>query len=253
MSDALNRGLDLLELLASKGDSRVGELMDDLGVSRATAHRIMGTLESRGYVEHDREERTWRLGPAVAELAAGFDSASIIQLAAPAMADLRAVSRETVNLGVVQRNRLVWAASFDGAYSLRHTTNIGEAVSMHSTAAGKAVLAALDSAEWSKFLPAEPYPEYTSKTIRTQRALARDVELARKRGWAVDLEEMEISGICVGAAILGRDRRPVAAISLCSVAGRLPDALRDEFGRSVRRWCDQISVELTGQTTRHTA
>lgn len=158
----------------------------------------------------------------MAELAAGFDSASIIQLAAPAMADLRAVSRETVNLGVVQRNRLVWAASFDGAYSLRHTTNIGEAVSMHSTAAGKAVL-------------------------------ARDVELARKRGWAVDLEEMEMSGICVGAAILGRDRRPVAAISLCSVAGRLPDALRDEFGRSVRRWCDQISVELTGQTTRHTA
>ena len=245
MSDALNRGLDLLELLAARGDSRVGELMDELGVSRATAHRIMGTLESRGYVEHIREDHSWRLGPAVAELAAGFDSASIMALAAPAMADLRATSRETVNLGVLQRNRLVWAASFDGAYSLRHTTVIGDEVPLHSTSAGKAVLAALDPAEWAKFLPPEPYPVFTANTLRTRSALTKNVDEARKRGWALDVEEMEISGICVGAAILGRNGRPVAAMSVCSVASRWPEALRDEFGRSVRRWCDQISAELS--------
>jgi IclR family acetate operon transcriptional repressor len=244
MSDALNRGLDVLEMLAMRGDSRVGELMSDLGVSRATAHRIMGTLETRGYVEHVREDHTWRLGPAAAALASGFDSASIMQLAAPAMADLRKLSRETVNLAVLQRNRLVWAASFDGAHALRHTTTIGEQVQMHSTAAGKAILSTLNPQDWPRFLPPEPYPKFTPNTRRRQADLARDIQEANERGWTYDEEESELSGICVGAPIVGRDGRPVAAISVCSVAGRLTDAMRDEFGRSLRRWCDRISVDL---------
>ncbi|MET0455348.1 MAG: IclR family transcriptional regulator, partial [Mycobacterium sp.] len=242
VSDALNRGLDVLEMLAMRGESRIGELMSDLGVSRATAHRIMSTLETRGYVEHVLEDRSWRLGPASAELATGFDSASIMQLAAPAMADLRKLSGETVNLAVLQRNRMVWAASFDGAHALRHTTTIGERVQMHSTAAGKAVLSTLDPRDWARFLPPEPYPEFTPNTLRKFADLTRDIDEANVRGWTYDEEESELSGICLGAPIVGRDGRPVAAMSVCSVAGRLTDAMRDEFGQSLRRWCDQISV-----------
>lgn len=62
MSNALERGLDVLEILAGRGDARVTDVMAELGVSRATAFRIMATLESRGYVEHVREGRVWRPG-----------------------------------------------------------------------------------------------------------------------------------------------------------------------------------------------
>src|SRR4051812_5346617 len=95
------------------------DIMAELGVSRATAHRILGTLESRGYVEHVPADHVWRLGPTLTELAAGFDSTSILQMAAPAMADLLATTRETVNLALLRRNLLVWGASFDGAHALR--------------------------------------------------------------------------------------------------------------------------------------
>jgi DNA-binding transcriptional MocR family regulator len=57
VSNALERGLDVLEILADRGDARVTELVDELGVSRATAFRILVTLENRGYVEHARGER----------------------------------------------------------------------------------------------------------------------------------------------------------------------------------------------------
>ncbi|WP_033289454.1 IclR family transcriptional regulator [Amycolatopsis jejuensis] len=247
MSDALNRGLDVLELLAARGDSRVGDVMEDLGVSRATAHRILGSLQSRGYVEHVRDERLWRLGPAVTELAAGFDATSIMQLAAPAMAELRSTSRETVNLAVVQRNRLVWAASFDGAYALRFATTVGESVPIHCTAVGKAVLSALPPDRWAQFLPLEPFPAHTAHTRRTTEALKPRVEAARRQGWALDEEESELGGICVGAPILGRDGTPVAAISVSSAAARLPPDARAPLGRSVRKWCDQISFQLHGR------
>lgn len=244
MSNALERGLDVLEILAERGDARGTELVDDLGVSRATAFRILTTLERRGYVEHARAERAWRLGPAVAELAAGLDSTSIMQLAAPALADLRSTSRETVNLAVIQRNRVVWAASFDGAYALRLSTTIGDTVPVHATAIGKAILSVLPEQEWPRLLPPEPFPEITPKTRRTMEELRADVREAQEHGWSVDEEESELSGVCVAAPITGRDGRPVAAISVAAVAGRLTPEERPPLGRAVKRWCEKISAEL---------
>lgn len=246
MSNALERGLDVLEILAGRGDARVADVMAELGVSRATAFRIMVTLERRGYVEHVRNEHVWRLGPAVAELAAGMDSTSIMQLAAPALADLRATTRETVNLAVLHRTRVVWAASFDGAFALRLTTTIGEDVPMHATAIGKAILSTLPEEEWARLLPPEPFPELTTHTRRTLRDLVADVRACQAQGWALDEEESVASGICVAAPIIGRDGRPVAAISVSSVAGRLVPEGRAPLGRAIRTWCDKISAELRG-------
>ena len=253
MSNALERGLDLLEILATRGEARVADLAAELKASRATVFRVLAALEKRGYAEHVRDEHVWRLGPTVSELAAGFDANSIIQLAAPAMADLRATSRETVNLAVLRRTVLVWAASFDGAYALRLATKIGETVPLHSTAVGKAVLGTLPENEWARFLPPEPFPALTPHTHRTLSDLRADVLEARSRGWASDQEESELSGVCVAAAIVGRDGRPVAAISVTSVAGRLPVEMRAPLGRSVQRWCEQISGELRGRMRRDAA
>jgi DNA-binding IclR family transcriptional regulator len=115
---------------------------------------------------------------------------------------------------------------------------------------GKAVLGALPEAEWARFLPPEPFPALTPRTHRSLADLRVDVLEARSRGWAGDEEESELSGVCVAAAIVGRDGRPVAAISVTSVAGRLPVEARAPLGRSVQRWCEQISAELRGRTRR---
>jgi IclR family acetate operon transcriptional repressor len=244
VSNALEHGLDVLETLAERGDARVTDVTEELGVSRATAFRLMVTLERRGYVEHVRGEHVWRLGRAVAELAAGLDSASIIQLAAPALADLRATTRETVNLAGLHRNRLVWDASFDGAYALRLSTTIGEDVPVYATAIGKAILSALPEGEWSRLLPPEPFPALTPNTRQTLEELRPDILACQERGWALDEEEAEMSGACVAAPIIGRDGRPVAAISISSVTGRLTAETRPAVGRAVQNWCDKISAEL---------
>ncbi|MFD9697578.1 IclR family transcriptional regulator [Lentzea sp. NPDC059081] len=244
MSQALERGLDVLEVLAVKGAARVSDVMTSLGVSRATAFRIMVALETRGYVEHLPDSPLWKLGPAVAELAATLDSTFITQIAAPALADLRATSLETVNLALLQRNRMVWAASVPSAHSLRHAVTVGDTVPVHTTAVGKALLTALPRDEWARLLGPEPFPAVTPHSRRTYDAVARDVEDGLRRGWSLDNEESELSGICVAAPIVGRDGRPVAAISVSSVAGRLPDDERDKVGDSVVRWCRQISDEL---------
>jgi DNA-binding IclR family transcriptional regulator len=244
VSNALDRGLDVLEILANRGEARVAELVTELDVSRATAFRIMVTLEARGFVEHVPERHVWRLGRTIGELAGALDSDEIVRIADPALSDLRAKSGETINLATIHRNKVVWAATRESGFALRMSTVIGEVVSIHSTAIGKAILAVLPEQEWARMLPAEPYPALTPNTRTTLAALRKEVELTRTRGWSLDDEECELSGVCVGAAIVGASGRPVAAISVSSVAGRLTESEREPLGRAVADWCARVSREL---------
>ncbi|CUU56675.1 DNA-binding transcriptional regulator, IclR family [Parafrankia irregularis] len=73
-SPPTTRVLDVLELLAQRGQSgpapRLGDLVRDLGLTQATAHAIMATLCERGWAVRDPDHRTFTLGPALAAVAA---------------------------------------------------------------------------------------------------------------------------------------------------------------------------------------
>lgn len=244
MSNALDRGLDLLEILASRGEARVAELVDALEVSRATVFRIMVTLEGRGFVEHVPERHTWRLGRTVAELAATIDSDEIAKLASATLSDLAERTQETINLVTVHRNRAIWTETIDSPHALRMTTTIGDHVIMHTTAVGKAILSTFPDEDWHRFLPSEPLPGMTENSRRTIAELAADIEHCRTTGWALDDEESELNAICLAAPIVDSRGRAVAAISISSTSGRLPPSRRGEWGELVRQRCEHISQQL---------
>lgn len=244
MSNSLERGLDVLELLADRGEIRLGELAREVDVSRATAFRVLATLQNRGYVEHIRSQRVYRLGSALRGLAARSDTSSVLSLAAPAMEQLRATTSETVNLALVRRRRIVYEAILEGVYSLRMSATVGEEVPAHAAAIGKAILASLPPERRAVFLGPEPYRALTQRTPTRMRDLAAELDRVRARGYAIDDQEVEVGAACVAAPILGSDGLPVGAISVSGLAARLPDAARPALGLQVRRWCDRISAAL---------
>ncbi len=242
--DALNRGIDLLEVLAERGSVRLAELPEVLGASRATAFRVLKTLEERGYVEHVRNERAYRLGPGSVILAARSQTSSIVRLAGPAMADLRDATGETVNLALLHGGRLAYVEILDGRHALRLSVSPGQEAPLHSTALGKATLAALPPEEGKRLLGGEPYPSYTDRTIKTWEELSADIETTRARGYAVDVEEMIVSAACVSAPLVGRSGYPVGALSVSGLVDRFSEDRRQEMGERVTEWCRRISNEL---------
>ena len=244
MSNSLERGLTALELIADRGDIRLAEVATELEISRATAFRILAALQDHGYVEHVRAERSYRLGPALGALAARADSSTVIDLAAVAMAHLRVMTPETINLALLRRGRLVYVSIRDGSYLLRMSATVGDEAPLHATALGKAVLAAMPPPQQEPVLGAEPYPVFTERTFTRRRDLERELALTRQRGYAVDDEEQEIGAACVAAAILGRRGSPIGALSIAGLAARLPEPTRAVLGRELRACCDRIAIEL---------
>jgi DNA-binding IclR family transcriptional regulator len=244
VSLALFRGLDVLELLGRRSEVKLSEVVSELGMSRATAFRVLAALQSRGYVQHSRSEQVYRLGPALQEMAATSGMSSVVRVAAPAMAALGADTGETVNLAAVQRWRIVYVSILYGVHALRTNSELGDVVPPHATAIGKAILAALPRDQRGVFLGEEPYARYTDRTITTRAQLEQTLARALKAGFATEYQEMAVGSVCVGAPIIGADGYPVAATSISAITARLARKEFPALGRTVRAAADRISADL---------
>jgi IclR family acetate operon transcriptional repressor len=241
----LDQGLSVLEYLAQHGPSSQAEIKEHLGVSRATAFRVIAALQGRGYVEHIPAEHKYRLGPALLDLTKNAELSSVVEQATIAMAGLRHATGETVNLGLLRQGRIAYAAIFEGRHALRMQATVGDEVPPHATALGKAVLAALPEPERAALLGPEPYARFTPNTIVSASQLQGELARVAVQGYALDQQEVELGAECIAAAILGSNGRPIGGISVSAVAARMPKgAARRELGQSIAGWCAKISSEL---------
>lgn len=237
---SLSRGLDILECLAEHGSLRLADLPEPLGISRATAYRILSQLQERGYVEHNREAHRYSLGASAVALATRSKSASLISTAEPALTRLNNLTRETVNLAVFQGGRLVYVRIIEGTYALRMSGSVGEEAPLYATAMGKSILSHVPFERRMHLVGKEPFPKFTATTVSTFAELAAAVNKAREDEFAVDNEEVDSGAICLGAAILGDGGEPVGAISISAPVSRIQTRV-EEFGGLIAAAAKEVS------------
>jgi DNA-binding IclR family transcriptional regulator len=100
------------------------------------------------------------------------------------------------------------------------------------------LLSGLAEKEVRRLIRIQGLPRLTPRTLTSRQALAAELEQVRKQGFALDNEENEEDGRCIGAPIVGQGGRIVAALSISaptfrmdvtrarSLTGELADACR---------------------------
>ena len=91
----------------------------------------------------------------------------------------------------------------------------------HCTALGKALLSGLSESELKAFLKSTPLVPYTRNTVTDPKKLADVIRKVRKRGYALDMEEVSEGIHCIGAPIRDYENRVIAAISISGPTIRL--------------------------------
>ena len=99
-------------------------------------------------------------------------------------------------------------------------SRIGTSVCLHSTAVGKAYLAALAPDAAEPLLGQIGYERQTPQTIADAAALRKQLLDVRACGWSTDAQENEQDIHCFGAAVRDAGGRPVAAVSVSTLAFR---------------------------------
>jgi DNA-binding IclR family transcriptional regulator len=242
---SLDRAFDLLEALAAAGDLGVTELANRTGLVPSTVHRLLATIVKRGYVVQDGGR--YRLGYKLAELAGGVepDVDRLRMVARPHLEQISRATGETVNLTVLDGDRVVYVDQVEGTRRVRMFTVVGTAALAHTTGAGKAILAHRPPGTAAQlYAGREPLERLTPATLVTVGELEQDFARIRARGYALDAEEHEAGVGCVACAVLDGAGEPVAAISVSGPTARILHDDREALGALLMRHAAEVSAAL---------
>jgi DNA-binding IclR family transcriptional regulator len=221
------------------------EIAEATGLHKSTAAGLIYTLTAKGYLTQNPTNRKYRLGLKLVERAAiVLGSMDLRQAALPVLQRLRDAFDEAVNLAVLDEAHMVYVERVLGTRALGMRSEVGKREPAHTTALGKAIFACWAPAEVAAFVERFGLHPLTARTVTDPAVFMRQVDDARRLGYALDDEENEEGGRCVAAAVLDHTGRPVAALSISAPTARLPLEDVPAVGAKVQEAALAISASL---------
>lgn len=230
---SVDRAMVLLRAVAaaSGAASATPALAEVSGLNRATAWRILTTLETHGMVVCDRVTGRWSIGLSVVEIAGSVGIQGLVQAAHDVLQRLSSVTGETADLAVLRGGGVTYVDEVRSS-AIVSAKWLGRTVPLHATSTGKALLAFLGERQVDELLP-DTLAAHTPTTITDREALSGELVLSRQRGYSTCRGELESHLHGVSAPILDHEGRPIAVVSIWGPELRVTQARLPELGALV--------------------
>ncbi|MFI6344402.1 IclR family transcriptional regulator C-terminal domain-containing protein [Streptomyces sp. NPDC050560] len=242
---SLERGLAVI-LAFSDHHPRLSlaQVAELTGLSRATARRVLITLQRLGYVRS--EGRLFALTPRVLGLGYAYlSSLNLTQIAQPHMERVVAALHEACSLATLEGPDIVYVSRVPTHRVSSITLATGTRLPAHATAMGHVLLAHLPEPELERYFAETELAPLTGRTVRGRGELEPRLAAARERDWATVDQELEEGLRSVAAPVRGADGRVIAALGMsATVAAASPEEIRDRFVPALAEAARQISHEL---------
>ena len=209
----------------------VRDVVERTGLHKATAHRVLMALNHNGFVERDADSGLYRLGLVLFHLGeVAVSRLTLREVAGRFLRDLTDKTQETSHVAVLDGLDVLYVDKIEGPHALRMPSRLGRRIPAYCTSLGKAMLSCLTDDQVRQLFKGHRFVAHTSRTVRDVDALLRDLVVVRRRGWAVDDEEIEAGLRCVGAPIHDYTGGLAGAISVAAPSARLRKEQLPEFG-----------------------
>lgn len=248
------RTLDILNLFAKAGKPLTqNDICQALDMPKSSVHDLIYTLLEKSFLEYDNEQfKTYKLGLHLFEIGMTVvENRNMVSVARPFLVKLHEMVHETIFIAVENHADVVYIDCAEERGIMGGYINLGGRRPMYCSGLGKAILAAYNDAEKVKKIIKEgpPMKPFTANTLTTIPKLLKELEITRKRGYAVDNREVERDTFCVSAPVYDRSNQPIAAVSVASVFTRMPPERVEECGRQVVNTALEISKQMGYQGT----
>jgi len=226
--DAAAKALELLNVFSfNERKLSLNNLAARTGIPKATAFRLLSTLEQSGFVakvgaEYHLGIKCLVLGNVVA---ADLD---VREKAHPHLVQLRDLTRETTHVAMLHQWHVVYLDRVPSPQPVGFMqSRAGAILPAHCTALGKTLLAYLPEAEVAGWASTAKFEALTPYTRTSPAELLDELRLVRQRGYALDEQEHEIGVRCIAAPIRNHRGEVVAAISVAGPEYRMPEDVVD--------------------------
>jgi DNA-binding IclR family transcriptional regulator len=242
--ESLDNALRLLLLFEDQQQVRLTEASHYLGVATSTAHRLLATLQFRGFVRQNRATRAYEPGPAPSSIALGIRRRFEVRaVARPYLQRLHHEFGETVHLGRLEGQNVIFVDAIEGSRAVRVASRAGRSLPAHATSSGKVVLSMMDDEALRSLYPDDHLPGLTRTTLTSVQALGAELVTVRERGYAVSNEESEDGVLSIAAPIVGTGGH-VFAVNVSLPEHRMTRSLCKELIARTKAAADELSSVL---------
>ena len=218
---SLERGLAVMQVFSREHPSlTLSEAAELAGVTRATARRILLTLEHLGYVKCDSR----RFTPTAKLLSIGYaylSSLDLWEVAEPYMEELAEETGESCSAAILDGPEIVYVARVPAKRIMAIALNVGSRLPAHATSMGRVLLAYLAPEELDVYFRTSTRERLTTRTVVDEAELRARLETVACRGWALVDQELEMGVRSIAAPIRDPRGRVVAALNVSTHAGRV--------------------------------
>jgi len=199
---SLDRGIQILLILAEKNSAGVLELAEALNVDKSTASRLVETLRAHDMVRLDPETKKYRLGFRILHLGESLkDNLNVIAIARPMLLELSGKINESVHFCAFNNNSVYVMDQVRSSRNYTLSATVGMIEPLHCSSVGKCILAFRRQDTIRALLENYEFTKYTEHTITTREALMENLERIRALGYAVDDEEMALGVRCLAVPV----------------------------------------------------
>lgn len=221
----VDRALQLLEILAEHPEGmQPKEFESILELNKITVHRLLATLENRGFVE--RQGNNYKIGLKLVELSSmKLNNIELKTEAAPYLRKLVNLLGLPVQMAILEGNEAVFIEKIESISTFHMYSQIGKRIPLYASGVGKVLLSQKTDEKILSDLSKVTFQAFTHRTLTSPQSVLAEIQTARKQGYAIDNEEHEEGIFCIAAPIYDYRGQIIAAIS---VGGKEPEFIVDK-------------------------
>jgi DNA-binding IclR family transcriptional regulator len=242
---SLDRAFSVLEEVARhRSGITLSELSRELGLHTSTLYHVTRTLVSLGYLRTGPDDKRYRIGRGIFQLASAcLDEAEICATATPYLEKLAEATGEASHYAIWERRKALILVRHAGPNALQINERAGTLRPVYCTAIGKALLSGLEPDAYDDYTRDIDFAPYTSSTLKDAQELRLQVEKARRDGIAFDDCEFNAEVRCMAATVRDFSGKVVGAIGFSGPVWRMSLTDMAEYTSITR----SIAAELSEQ------
>ena len=212
---SLAKGLSLLQVFAEAGRAlTLSEIANAMEVNHTTATRLCYTLTELGFIQRD-DHRRYLPTPKVLTLGYAFISGSDWrEIAQYYLESLFEEVHEAVNLSTLDGPEILYIMRITKRNYLPFDIRIDTKLPVYCTAMGKVLMAMGQPEKVQPVLEKLEFRPLNARTIARLDKYLEELDKVRKKGYAINDEELSIGNRASAAPVVDKDGYAVAAINI---------------------------------------
>ena len=244
---SVERTLDVLEFLSKTRSIGITELANVIKIGKSTAHRILATLENKGFAIQEPETGRYALGHMVFQLARSvIHMIEPLKYVRPHLEELCKKTGDNVAFGVITpgKDRTLILAEYITDKAIIARPVLFQRFPLYVCPCGKAYLLTLNDQQLKAVLFKDDIVRFTEYTPISLDAIKEQLMRFRKLGYTLSKDEFSVGLSSMASGICDAEDKFAGAIIIVGPSFRFTDKNIKDWGKLLLETTARLSLEF---------